>query len=410
MMRPEYLDVHRIIKDSSILKLFDAVESYGGALRFVGGAVRDCLASQKGFEIDLATDLTPDEVIEACNEKGLKTISLGLKFAKTGVIINNQIYEVSSLHKNIRASQKDSDLSFTDDWNADASTRDLTINAVYADEHGNVFDYYNGINDLEKGVVRFIGSADEKIKEQPIRILRFFRFFSIFSKKDIDLKALKACVENKELLKTVAIEQIRDEFFKILMTKNAANVIEIMKENDLLSFVFPKKSKPENLEKLNKLVEKNNLEADIVRRLFVLFEPDQELAQSLSLRLKLTKIQKSRLVNLSRFIFNEAKIDDLLYIKKVVFSHSKDFVKDKILIALINSHKEDADIKELFQKIDEMEVPVFPLNGKDLIKLGLKDGAPFKEIMGSLKNIWLESGFTLSSEELKNKAKLMIKQ
>ncbi|MBR2299044.1 MAG: CCA tRNA nucleotidyltransferase [Alphaproteobacteria bacterium] len=408
MMRPEYLDVQRITSDSSILKLFDAVENYGGALRFVGGAVRDCLASQKGFEIDLATDLTPDEVIEACNEKGLKTISLGLKFAKTGVVINNRVYVVSSLHKNTTASQKDSDLSFTDDWNADASTRDLTINAVYADEHGNVFDYYNGINDLEKGVVRFIGSADEKIKEQPIRILRFFRFFSIFSKNDIDLKGLKACVENKDLLKTIAVEQIRDEFFKILTTKNVATVLLMMKENDILSFLFPKKSKPENLEKLNRIIEQNNIEPDIIRRLFVLFEPDQELAESLSLRLKLTKTQKAKLVNLSRYIFNESKFDDLTYIKKVVFAHSKDFVKDKILIALVN-HKEIMDIKDLFKKIDEMDVPVFPINGKDLIELGLKQGAPFKEIIGTLKNIWMESGFVLTSDDLKKQAKIIIK-
>ena len=407
-MRPEYLDVQRITSDSSILKLFDAVENYGGALRFVGGAVRDCLASQKGFEIDLATDLTPDEVIEACNEKGLKTISLGLKFAKTGVVINNRVYVVSSLHKNTTASQKDSDLSFTDDWNADASTRDLTINAVYADEHGNVFDYYNGINDLEKGVVRFIGSADEKIKEQPIRILRFFRFFSIFSKNDIDLKGLKACVENKDLLKTIAVEQIRDEFFKILTTKNVATVLLMMKENDILSFLFPKKSKPENLEKLNRIIEQNNIEPDIIRRLFVLFEPDQELAESLSLRLKLTKTQKAKLVNLSRYIFNESKFDDLTYIKKVVFAHSKDFVKDKILIALVN-HKEIMDIKDLFKKIDEMDVPVFPINGKDLIELGLKQGAPFKEIIGTLKNIWMESGFVLTSDDLKKQAKIIIK-
>ena len=408
MMRPEYLDVQRITSDSSILKLFDAVENYGGALRFVGGAVRDCLASQKGFEIDLATDLTPDEVIEACNEKGLKTISLGLKFAKTGVVINNRVYVVSSLHKNTTASQKDSDLSFTDDWNADASTRDLTINAVYADEHGNVFDYYNGINDLEKGVVRSIGSADEKIKEQPIRILRFFRFFSIFSKNDIDLKGLKACVENKDLLKTIAVEQIRDEFFKILTTKNVATVLLMMKENDILSFLFPKKSKPENLEKLNRIIEQNNIEPDIIRRLFVLFEPDQELAESLSLRLKLTKTQQAKLVNLSRYIFNESKFDDLTYIKKVVFAHSKDFVKDKILIALVN-HKEIMDIKDLFKKIDEMDVPVFPINGKDLIELGLKQGAPFKEIIGTLKNIWMESGFVLTSDDLKKQAKIIIK-
>jgi len=409
MMRPEYLDIKRIIKDKSILRLFKAVENYGGVLRFVGGAVRDCLAGKEGFEIDLATDLTPDELVEACGESAIKTVSLGLKFAKTGVVINNQIYEVSSLHKNIKTSQHNSDLSFTDDWNADASTRDLTINAVYADEKGNVFDYYNGINDLEKGIVRFIGSADKKVKEQPIRILRFFRFYSIFSKNDIDLKALKACVENRELLKTVAIEQIRDEFFKILTTKNATKVVEILKENDILSFVFPKKSNPKHLDKLNKIIEENNLKEDVITRLFVLFEPDQELAESLSLRLHLSKFEKNKLLNLSKYIFNEAKIEDLVYLKKVAFTHSKEFVKDKILITLASNEEMNIELKKLFQKIDEMEIPVFPLNGKDLINIGLNKNLPMKEIIGGLKNIWLESGFKMNEEDLKQKAVLMIK-
>lgn len=409
MMRPEYLDVDRIIKDSNILCLFKAVQDYGGALRFVGGAVRDALAGKVGFEIDLATDLTPDELVEACTEKGLKTVSLGLKFAKTGVVLNNQVFEISSLHKNMRASEKDSDLSFTDDWNADASTRDLTINAVYADENGNVFDYYNGINDLEKGIVRFIGSADEKVKEQPIRILRFFRFYSEYGKQNPDLKALKACVKNRDLLKTVAIEQIREEFFKILSTKNASKVIEMMCENDILSFLFPKEIYAEHLDNLSQIIAVNNLKSDAIRRLFVLFNPDQTLAESLALRLRLTKMQKTTLVNLSKFIFNSAKTDDMTYIKKVIYSHGKDFVKHKVLISLAENGQVDFDVKSLFEKIDQTQIPDFPINGKSLIELGITDCAPMREIIAGLKNKWIESGFNLSFDELKKEALKKVK-
>lgn len=409
MMKPEYLEPSRIIGDDAVLKVFKAVDSYGGALRFVGGAVRDSLAGLKGFEIDLATDLTPDELLEACNENGLKTVSLGLKFAKTGVVADGKVFEVSSLHKSVKASDKDSDLSFTDDWNADASTRDLTINAVYADENGNVFDYYNGINDLEKGIVRFIGSADEKIKEQPIRILRFFRFFSIFSKTAPDLKALKACVENRELLKTVSVDAIRDEFLKILMSKNASVVIKMMNENDILSFLLPEKCNTEHLQNLEKLVNANQVEADVVRRLFVLFDPDPVFAESLAKRLRLNKAQKARLINLSKFAFNPYLFKDLKYIKRVVFSHGKDFVKDKILICLAQSDRMEAKIKTLFDDIDAMEIPVFPLGGKDLMAIGMQNCMPVKEIIGSLKNLWIESDFELNFDDLIQKAKLMVK-
>ena len=409
MMKPEYLDVSGIISDTSVLKAFEAVSAFGGVLRFVGGAVRDSLAGLKGFEIDLATDLTPDELVEACTEQGLKTVSLGLKFAKTGVVIDGKVFEISSLHKSIKASDKDSDLSFTDDWNADASTRDLTINAVYADEHGNVFDYYNGINDLEKGIVRFIGSADQKIQELPIRILRFFRFYSLFGKTKPDATALKACIENKELLKTLSADAIKEEFFKILMTKNASVVIKMLNEHDILSFLLPETCHAEHLSALDALIHFNEIEADAIRRLFVLFQPDPVVAESLALRFHLNKAQKTRLINLSKFSFNPLLFDDLKYIKRVLFSHGKEFVKDKILIALAQSGHTNGNLKNLFHQIDMMETPVFPLSGKDLIKLGITEGAPIKEIIGTLKNIWIESDFELSTTDLQNQAKKMMK-
>ena len=120
------------------------------------------MAGLSGFDLDLATDLSPDELMEACLDFHLETVPIGLKTATTGVVIDNQILEVASLKRRILVNGQYSEV-FTDDWSADAATRDLTINAVYADLHGNIFDYYNGIDDLEKGIVRFIGNAEERI-------------------------------------------------------------------------------------------------------------------------------------------------------------------------------------------------------------------------------------------------------
>ena len=173
MMRPEFLDMSKILYDKHIVWLFRAVEDHGGTLRFVGGTVRDALAHLSGFGFDLATDLSPDELVEACEDSGLKTVPIGLKLDTIGVILNNQILQISCLRKNIISETGEQIVTFSDDWNVDASKRDLTINAVYADLKGNVFDYYNGIDDLEKGIVRFIGNAEDRIKEDYLRILRF---------------------------------------------------------------------------------------------------------------------------------------------------------------------------------------------------------------------------------------------
>ncbi|HBO50132.1 MAG TPA: CCA tRNA nucleotidyltransferase, partial [Alphaproteobacteria bacterium] len=184
MMKPNFLDMSKLLTSKRIYRLFDAVESHGGTLRFVGGAVRDTLAGRhNSFDLDLASDLSPDELVEACEDYGLKTVPIGLKFGTIGVIIDNQALEVTSLRRDVVTDGRHAKVEFTDDWSVDASRRDLTINAVYADLYGNVFDYYNGINDLENGIVRFIGNPDERIKEDYLRIMRFFRFYSIFSKQ-----------------------------------------------------------------------------------------------------------------------------------------------------------------------------------------------------------------------------------
>ena len=407
MIKTEYLNTELIVKDKRILTLFRAVENHGGVLRFVGGAVRDVLAGKTdGFEIDLATDLSPDELVEACQEENLKTVPIGLKCATTGVVIADKIVEVSHLRKTGTGYKFSSEFEFTDDWSTDASKRDLTINAVYADERGNVFDYYNGIEDLENGIVKFIGNPEDRIKEAPIRIMRFFRFYSIFGKTEPHLKSLKACIENKHLLKTVAIEQIRDELFKIFLTDNIVKTLRYIFENDVLDYVLPMNGHLEELENLKNIIQKHNLSPDALRRFFILYQPDEILAENLAARLRLTKKQKARLIQWSTFVFNETKITDINYLTKICYLFDKDFCKDKILFALAKN-KQELNISDVFKTIDEINIPVFNLKGKDLINLGLNNYSKIGDILDKLKTLWIESNFSITDNELAEKAKKM---
>lgn len=405
MIKTEYLDPSLIIKDKSVLKLFNAVENHGGVLRFVGGAVRDVLAGIETFEVDLATDLSPDELVEACQENGLKTVPIGLKYATTGVIVSDKVFEISHLRKTNTGYKFSSEFDFTDDWSADASKRDLTINAVYADQRGNVFDYYNGIEDLENGIVKFIGNPEDRIKEAPIRIMRFFRFYSIFGKTEPNLKSLKACVENKKLLKDVAIEQIRDELFKILLTDNAVKTLRYIFENDLLDYILPMNGYLNYLENLQKIVKHNNLTADALRRLFILYQPDITLAENLAVRLHLTKKQKARLTNWSRFIFNETKLTDRAYLKKVCYLFDKEFCIDKILFAVAKTENPDTQLSAIIEMVKQIDVPEFLIKGKDLINAGLTEYGKIKDILEKVEKAWIENDFSDSTEELLQKAK-----
>lgn len=407
MIKTEYLNPDLIIKDKSILKLFRAVENHGGVLRFVGGAVRDVLVGIEGFEIDLATDLSPDELVEACQEGGLKTIPIGLKYATTGVVISNKILEVSHLRKTNSGYKFSSEFEFTDDWTCDASKRDLTINAVYADERGNVFDYYNGIEDLENGIVKFIGNPEDRIKEVPIRIMRFFRFYSLFGKNEPNLKSLKACVENKKLLKEIAVEQIRDELFKILITNNVVTTLRYMFENDILDFILPMHAHLDDLENFKIITANNNIDSDPLRLLFILYQPDEVLAENLAVRLHLTKKQKNRLVNWSRFVFNETKVNDINYLKKVCYLFDKDFCIEKILFCIAKNKNSEIDVKNTLNEINKIEVPEFSIKGKDLINAGLTEYAKIKDILEKIEKDWIENNFQDTMENLIQKAKSM---
>ena len=376
MFKDKYLDISKLTANPHIFNLFKVVEKHGGVLRFVGGSVRDAIAGMKGFDLDLATDLSPDELVEACEESGLKTIPIGIKFGTVGVVIDNQVLEVTSLRKDIKTDGRHAEVVFTSDWNEDASRRDLTINAVYADEKGNVFDYYNGVDDLEKGIVRFIGSAGQRIKEDYLRILRFFRFYSIFGKAPIDTKALEACKENKDGLKQLSMERIRDELFKLFLTPKVIETLQIMYDNEILSYILPDTHYLEELDFLVNTINTGDLPNAPLRRLFVLYNPDEALAENLATRLRMSNKQREDFVSWARF---HPFFDELLsaFNRRVL-----------------------PDIRERIKHIAQIKLPEFSIKGRDVIAAGIKDNRKIGEVLDELEQIWIDSDFNLSHEEL----------
>lgn len=407
MMKPNFLDMSKLLKSERIYRLFDAVETHGGTLRFVGGAVRDTLAGRHNdFDLDLASDLSPDELVEACQDYGIKTIPVGLKFGTVGVIMDNQVLEVTSLRKDIKTDGRHAEVEFTDDWSVDASRRDLTINAVYADLYGNVFDYYNGITDLENGVVRFIGNPDERIKEDYLRIMRFFRFYSIFSKQAINKDALKACVNNKDGLRTLSIERVRDELFKLLVTPHAAETMQIIFDNDILSYFLPSKSiHIKALHNLTKLVEDMKYEGNFLRRLFVLYQPNASEAENIARTLRFSKRQKDNFVNWAKINLMPENISTSCQRLRFIYRYGKDFCLDKILLAAAIYEIDSEKAANVLQEVENAIVPVFPLRGRDLIEHKIAFGEKIGQVLALLEQQWIDSNFNLTRDELLEFAK-----
>lgn len=408
MMRPEFLDMSKILYDKHIVWLFRAVEDHGGTLRFVGGTVRDALAHLSGFGFDLATDLSPDELVEACEDSGLKTVPIGLKLDTIGVILNNQILQISCLRKNIISETGEQIVTFSDDWNVDASKRDLTINAVYADLKGNVFDYYNGIDDLEKGIVRFIGNAEDRIKEDYLRILRFFRFYAIFGKGEPDTDSLCACIKFKDGLRAVAIERVRDEFFKILTAKNAYKALKLIFDNDILGFFLPQPKNIKAFKKLSEIVDEAKIEPSFLRRLFVLYQPNAAKAESIANTLRLTKKQKETFANWAKIEVTQNNIMTKEMRLKFIYRYGKQFCIDKILLtcALYDFHPQQLNV--VLQEVENAIVPIFPIRGRDVINFGITpNGQNIGKILEQLERQWIDCDFSLTREELLNEIKIL---
>ncbi len=389
MFHPEYIDPKKLITNDDIYCLFKLVEKHGGILRFVGGAVRDAITGYPRQDIDLVTDMSPAEFSDMCADEGIRCVPIGIQFFTTGVIINNSFFKITSL-----SSEEDNG---HDEWELDASKRDLTINAVYADEKGNVFDYYNGINDLEKGIIKFIGNPQKTIENDYIRIMRFFRFCAMFG-RNIDKKSLKACIENKELLKKTSAEKIKEELFKILMAPYAVDALKLIFDNAILDFLVAPPKSLDNLSKLENLVKKLHLQKSIIRRIYVLFSPDVKRASRLADIFKLDKKQKSYLQELAQARLSLKNFKDSVSINQSLFKYGKDICCDKWLT--LNLDTPDIEkIKSVLNTLSSSEVPCFPLTGKKLISAGA-ESKMIGFYMDVLKKYWFEHGCIMSEAEL----------
>ena len=400
MFKPEYLDMSKIVHSAKVVRLFDAVEEQGGIIRFVGGAVRDTLAGLSGFDLDLATKLSPDELTEACQNNGLKTISIGLKQATVGVLIDEEVLEVASLRRSVKDESGHYQIEFTDDWEADAARRDLTINAVYADLKGNVFDYYNGIDDLEAGIVRFIGNPEERIEEDNLRIMRFFRFYARFGKTEMDKNALAACVKLKDTLRNVAIERVRDELFKLLIAPKAAPTMKILFDNDILSFFLPKSTHLDALQRLAKLIDDAHYEGNFLRRLFVLYQPSAAKAENLANTLRFTKKQKENFVRWAKIDLHPENIMSAQSRQNFIYRYGKQFCIDKVLIGAAIYGYENINVTKLLKEIEGTIVPIFPVRGRDIVNAGITGDRKIGKILDKLERQWIDSDFKMTRDEL----------
>ena len=247
--------------------------------------------------------------------------------------------------------------------------------------------------------MKFIGSADKRIKEDFLRILRFFRFYSMFGVGEPDKKALKACAENNENLKNLPMERIKDELFKLLLTPQAVKTLKIMQENNVLSYVLPDMGYFDNLDYLKKLFNGKFLASKPLLYLFTIYQPNEILAENMAIRLKLSKKEKQQFLKWATIDINLKDLSDKTFVKHVAYEHGKDFCLEKLLLTAAKLKESLPDFWNIYSQIENLDIPEFPVKGKDILNEGISHEQIGKRLK-LLEKRWKESNFSLTKEEL----------
>ncbi|MAB02728.1 MAG: hypothetical protein CML34_08050 [Rhodobacteraceae bacterium] len=373
------------LRNPSAQKLSKLYKSFGYQVLFVGGCVRNTILKMPVTDIDLATDAQPEEIIKIAKENNIRFVPTGLAHGTITLIIDNKNYQITTFRTDFDHDGRYAKVEFTESLLLDASRRDLTINALYCNHVGEVIDPLNGLDDIKKQKIKFIGNPNERIKEDNLRILRFFRFQAIYGNKnlEIDSIALEACHNHKSKLAALSKERITSELRKILSAPNPLEVIIKMNETGVLNELFQNVS-IDSLEAYLKTEEKFKININWLGRLLSLQVTQEEES------LKLTRCEFKFLKQTKSAIENQIHV--------LEFSYYNGVENGKIYSILQNFKHNIILSKNLLNQINSLATKKFPITAKDLMPeiRGKKLG----EALRSLEDRWIKSNFTLSKKDL----------
>lgn len=356
-----------------------ALDAAQGGARFVGGVVRDTLLDLPVADIDIATRLAPQAVIERVRGAGLKAVPTGLAHGTITAVLPDGPVEVTTLRRDVSTDGRRATVAFTDDWREDAARRDFTINALYADPlTGALHDYFGGLDDLAARRVRFIGDPLARIAEDHLRILRFFRFSARFA-ASVDAAGLAACTERANDLMALSRERIADELLKLLVATHASETVALMIAQGIFRPMLPEISRAERLARVSAFEQASGLAPSAIRRLAALLPDDPALGDSIGARLKLSNAQRKRLIS--------ALDPALAPPRALAYQLGTEGAADRLALHA------GATAAEQWQAIADWPVPRLPLSGGELVAKGLSKGPDVARTLRAIEARWIAEDF-----------------
>ena len=347
-----------------------------GNARYVGGAVRDTLLGIAVKDVDIATPLRPLKVIGKLKDAGIQVVPTGIDHGTVTAVLPGGAVEITTLRHDVSTDGRRATVAFADEWQDDAARRDFTINALYADPAtGEVFDWFGGLEDLAARRVRFIGDARQRIREDHLRILRYFRFQARFGSQPVDTNSEMACSDLAATLKGLSRERVGMEMMNLLSLPDPAPTVARMAELGVLAVILPE-AKVAALTELIVQEDRQNVAPDALRRLAALLPADVPLAESVASRFRLSGAQKKRLALAAARDGREDAARPLAY------RLGRDAALDRLLIA-------GADVAPLAG----WDIPEFPLKGGEIVARGIKAGPEVARVLRAVEARWIAAGF-----------------
>ena len=394
-----------IYKNTEISKLFEAISNFNDTseIRYVGGCVRKILNQEHVDDIDLAVNLNPNQVKECLQSNSIKFFETGIKHGTITANLGLKNFEITSLREDVDTDGRHAKVKYTKEWQQDSLRRDFTINSIYADKQGNLFDPNGGTKHLEEGRVKFIGDPNKRIQEDYLRILRYIRFFLSYSKQSHDLSLQKTIKQNIAGIVNLSKERLISELKKIILSKNFFKISEDSFSMEILETIFPQLVNLNNLGKLNEYSKSLLKRKSFVFLISYLIIDETDNTNYFLFKYNFSNENKKRIKFLfdNYNLFSEKDYFNKKNLQQIYYFNDKSYVIDLLDLKILNSKVAPKKIIELKKYFEKFEKPIFPLKAKDLLnQYNAKEGKEFGQKIKLLENIWLNNSFKLSKKEI----------
>ncbi len=376
-----------LLQDEAVQRVLAALEHDGDRAMLVGGSVRNALLGLAASDIDIATTARPSTVVERARKAGLKAVPTGIEHGTVTIVAEGRPFEITTLREDVETDGRRAVVRFGRDFAHDARRRDFTVNALYADAEGRIHDFVGGLSDLAAGRVRFIGDPVQRIREDYLRILRFFRFHSDYANGSLDAEGFEACVRERGGLDQLSRERVRTELFKMVKTRRAAETLGQMDEAGLLALVAGRPCATGDFAALLRI----RPEVDALTRLFALLAPVPGDAAELRDRLRLSNEETARIEATSRAASEIEGGASERQLRRIAFGHGHDAAVAAVLVAAARRREQSPPEKELAAIANAPETA--PFSGTGMLALGLRPGPRMGRAIADAEAEWIAMDF-----------------